>query len=235
LLDLCGFKKPIAWFRQSLWGDKPTVYLCVANPTRGFGRRGFGFGPVEQWNWPSNTTVTVFCYANCPEVTLTLNDRVIGTKRISEATNGVLRWQVPYEPGVLKAVGHGNGNENCEFALKTAGPARRIELIPDATGLQADGKDICHLEFRIVDAQGVRVPDAAPEVTFEVTGPAALLGIENGDLNSSEPYQGPTRKAFHGRGLAILESTAAAGKIAIKATAPELEPATVELESVKAK
>ena len=234
LLDLCGFKKPLAWFRQSLWSDKPMVYLCVAGGSRTPGRRGFGFAPVESWNWPSNSTVTVLCYANCPEVTLTLNERVIGTKRLSEATNGVLRWTIPYEPGVLKAVGRVNGNETCEYALKTAGPARRIELIPDVTRLRADGKDICHVEFQVVDAKGVRVPNAEPEVTFQLTGPATLLGIENGDLNSPEPYQGPTRKAFHGRGLAIFESSTAAGKIVIKATAPELEPAAVELETAKA-
>ncbi len=28
LLDLCGFKKPLAWFRQSLWSDEPMVYLA---------------------------------------------------------------------------------------------------------------------------------------------------------------------------------------------------------------
>ncbi len=232
LLDLCGFKKPLAWFRQSLWSDKPMVYLCVAGGNRAFGRRGFGFAPIESWNWPSNATVSVLCYANCPEVTLTLNDRVIGTKHLSDAMNGALRWTIPYEPGVLKAVGRVNGNETCKYVLKTAGPARRIELIPDATRLQADGKDICHLEFQVVDAQGVRLPDASPEVTFQLTGPATLLGIENGDLNSPEPYQGPARKAFHGRGLAILESTTTTGKVVIKATAPELEPATVELETV---
>ena len=229
LLDLCGFKKPLAWFRQSLWSDKPMVYLCVAGGHRGSGRRGFG--GVEHWNWPSNTTVAVFCYANCPEVTLTLNDQIIGTKRLSEATNGVLHWTVPYEPGVLKAVGRANGAEVCTYTLKTAGPASRVELMPDTTRLHADGKDICHLEFQVVDAQGVRVPDAAPEVTFEISGPATLLGIENGDLNSPEPYQGPTRKAFHGRGLAIVESTTAPGKIRITATAPDLEPSTVELEA----
>jgi beta-galactosidase len=32
LLDLCGFKKPIGWFRQSLWSDRPMVYL--ASPAR---------------------------------------------------------------------------------------------------------------------------------------------------------------------------------------------------------
>ncbi|HXR04514.1 MAG TPA: glycoside hydrolase family 2 TIM barrel-domain containing protein [Verrucomicrobiae bacterium] len=232
LLDLCGFKKPLAWFRQSLWSDKPMVYLCVAGGNRTSGRRGFGFAPVEHWNWPSNSTVTVLCYANCPEVSLMINNRVIGTKRLAEAVNGVLRWTIPYEPGVLKAVGRVNGTEVCEYVLKTAGAARRIKLTPDSTRLQANGKDICHLEFQVVDAQGVRVPNAEPEVTFEVTGPVTLLGIENGDLNSSEPYQGPTRKALHGGGLAIFESKTTAGKVAIKASVPDLEPATVELETV---
>jgi len=60
-----------------------------------------------------------------------------------------------------------------------------------------------------------------------------LLGMENGDINSPEPYQGPTRKALYGRGLAIFQSTAAAGKVRIKATAPGLESATVELETTK--
>jgi beta-galactosidase len=230
LLDLCGFKKPMAWFRQSLWSAQPMVYLCVVPEHHGPGRRGFSM--AEHWNWPSNASVTVQCYANCSEVSLSLNDRLIGIQRLSEATNGVLRWTIPYEPGVLKATGRTNGLAVCEYALRTAGPARMIKLLPDAKKLQADGRDVCHLEFQVVDAAGVRVPDAEPEVTFTVNGPASLLGMENGDVNSPEPYQGPTRKAYRGRGLAILQSAASAGKVSITATAPDLEPATVELEIV---
>ena len=133
---------------------------------------------------------------------------------------------------LLKVTGHASSGEVCEYTLKTAGQANRIELTPDMTRLHADGKDICHLEFRIVDALGVRIPDAEPEVTFKISGPAALLGIENGDLNSTEPCQDHTHKAYHGRGLAILQSTTAADKVRITATAPDLEPATVELETV---
>ena len=40
LLDVCGFKKPGAWFRQSLWSDKPMVYLCASGGGRGHGARG---------------------------------------------------------------------------------------------------------------------------------------------------------------------------------------------------
>ena len=185
----------------------------------------------EHWNWPSNSTVTVRCFTTCPEVTLTLNDRPIGIKRLADAVNGVLTWEVPFEPGVLKAVGCGNGNAGCEFTLKTAGPARRIELLPDVTELRADGRDICHLEFCIVDEQGVRVPDAAPEVTFTVNGPANILGIENGDLDSPETGKDGMRSAYHGRGLAILQSRTDAGQITVQAASLGIAPASVVLNS----
>jgi len=227
LLDLCGFKKPAGWFRQSLWSDKPMVYLCVASGNGGQPR----IPGVESWNWPSNSTATVRCFANCPEVTLTLNDKVIGTKKLSEAINGVLNWKVPFELGTLKAVGRVNGQDVCDYALKTAGPPSRIELLPDVTELRADGKDVCHVEFRIEDENGVRVPDAEPEVTFEMTGPANIIGIGNGDLNNIEDSKANTHRAFEGRGLAILQTTTTPGGVTLKATAPGLEPASVTLQS----
>ena len=227
LLDLCGFKKPLAWFRQSLWSDTPMAYLC-ASETDG-GRHG-SFGS-EKWNWNSNSIMTVICFANCPEVTLTLNDKIIGTKKLSEAVNGVLRWQIPFAPGTLKAVGHSNGHAVCDYVLKTAGAARRIELLPDATQLRADGKDVSHVEFRIVDENGIRVPDAEPEVTFELTGPASIIGIGNGDLNSVEDCKTNLHRAFQGRGLAILQAATVSGDLVLKATAPGLEPASVTLQS----
>jgi beta-galactosidase len=229
LLDLCGFKKPAAWFRQSIWTDKPMVYICVAagqdeNPRR--------IREAEHWNWSKDQTLSVRCYSNCPEVQLTLNDKPVGTKKLAEATEGALVWQVPFEPGVLKALGHNkDGKTVCEFALKTAGPAAKIELTPDVTALQADGKDICHLSFQIVDAKGVRVPDAAAEVKFEVGGPAAIIGIGNGDLNNTQDCKAPVHKAYQGRGLAIIQAKTTPGKITLKATSPGLEAATVTLNS----
>ena len=229
LLDLCGFKKPIGWFRQSLWSGRPMVYICAA--PNGGGNNSRGFGGAESWNWPANSTVSVRCFANCPEVALSLNGKIIGTKNLSEAVNGVLSWQVPFEPGTLKAVGRANGQDVCDYSLKTAGAPSRIVLLPDVTELRANGKDVCHVEFRIVDENGVCVPDAEPEVQFDLTGPAKILGIGNGDLNNSENCQGDTHRAFEGRGLAILQTTPAPGGITLKATAPGLESASVTLQS----
>jgi beta-galactosidase len=228
LLDLCGFKKPIAYFRQSLWSETPMVYLCAS---AGAGTKMRAARGEEHWNWPANATVAVSCYSNCPEVLLTLNGRTIGTKRLAEALDGVLGWDVPYEPGVLKAVGRKNGQPVCEFALKTAGEPKRIELNADTTQLQADGKDICHVEFRIVDAQGVRVPNADPSLTFELDGPAEIIGIGNGDLNNIEDCKGRVHKAYQGRGLLILRSSEVSGRISLTVTAWGLETATLSLSS----
>jgi beta-galactosidase len=227
LLDLCGFKKPLGWFRQSLWSDRPMVYLCASNG-HGALRR---FSGIEKWNWQSNSTVAVFCFANCPEVTLLLNDKVVGTKLLSEAINGVLLWQVPFEPGTLEAVGRADGRKVCDYVLKTAGPAKRIELLPDATQLRADGKDVFHVEFRIVDENGVRVPDAEPEVTLDVTGPAGIIGIGTGDLNNVEAGKTNQHRAYQGRGLAIIQATTVPGLVNLKATAPGLDPGGLTLQS----
>ncbi|MGD0383370.1 MAG: hypothetical protein ABSA77_07620 [Thermoguttaceae bacterium] len=113
--------------------------------------------------------------------------------------------------------------------MKTAGPAARIELSPDVTALQADGKDVCHLSFQIIDAKGVRVPDAANELKFEINGPAAVIGIGNGDLNDVEDCKAPVHKAYQGRGLAIIQSKTTAGKVTVKASSKGLESAAATL------
>jgi beta-galactosidase len=228
LLDVCGFKKPLAWFRQSCWSDQPMVYICASGGGGGRFRRS---RTEESWNWPSNATITVHCYTTCPEVRLALNGQSLETKHLADAVDGELTWEVPFAAGELTATGYRDGQRACDYALKTAGPASRIELVPDVTQLAADGRDVCHVEFRVVDAQGVRVPNAANEVTFELGGPARMLCTENGDLNGNENYQSLSQKTFHGHGLAILQSTSVGGTITLKATSPGLESAALDVTS----
>jgi beta-galactosidase len=236
LLDTCGFKKPLAWFRQSLWSDKPMIYLAANNldadvaAARG-GARGRVPQLAESWNWPANSRIGVTCYTNCPDVQLILNDGKPLARHLT-GRDGDEMFMFQFEPGVLKAQGLKNGAVVCEYTLKTAGPASRIVVSPDATQLAADGKDVSHLEFQVVDAQGVRIPDGQNELTFDVEGPATILGIDNGDLQSDPgSFQSHARKAFHGRGLAMVQSMTIAGDIHVKVTSPGLQDANVDLMS----
>ena len=236
LLDLCGFKKPLAWFRQSLWSSQPMVYLCVSprggsGNQGGFARRRFRMD--ESWNWSSNSTVTVRCYTTCPEVELSLNGKSLGTKRLADAVDGALSWEVPFEPGTLTATGRDGGKSVSEFSLKTAGPAQRIELISDTNQITANAKDVCQVEFRIVDATGVRLPEAGNEVSFSIDGPGQIIGVENGNLNSTEDYKGKAFRAFQGHGLLILQSTLEGGAITLKAESAGLDSSSISLNSQK--
>ncbi len=234
LCDLCGFKKPQAWFRQSIWTDEPMVYLACRGRT-GTERRGPSSRSrraiYSHWNWPEGEQVRVYCYTNCDEVELFLNGSSLSSKTSSDARGRTLSWPVPFESGTLKAVGRRNGRAVCEYSLHTAGKAERIELLADTKQLIADGRNIAHIEFRVVDAKGVLVPDAQVPVTFEVQGPARIIGVGNADSNSHESHQAAFHSTWHGRGLLILQSTKQQGTVTLKANAPALESDSITIKT----
>ena len=219
-----------AWFRQSLWSGAPMVYLTASSspaPAAAGAPPRRGVRVEEHWNWKADSTLTVSCYTNCQEVRLTLNDHVVGSKAASDAVDGVHTWEVPYEPGILKAVGRREGGAAAEFTLKTAGPAARIELWPDEESRSKEG--VRQIEFRIVDQHGTRVPDADPLVTFTIEGAARVLGIGNANLASVEDEKDLRHRAYQGRGLMILQVTAE--HVVVRAMSPGLAAARVELAS----
>ena len=69
------------------------------------------------------------------------------------------------------------------------------------------------------------------KIRFELSGPGRIIGVDNGDLTSMEPYQGDSRSAYHGRAQAIVQSTGESGAIVVNVTAEGLPAARVELET----
>jgi len=82
------------------------------------------------------------------------------------------------------------------------------------------------VSFEVVDAQGTVVPTADNVVRFTVTG-GAIVAVDNADLQDHDPYQVDHRRAFHGRGLAILRATqVGGGLLRVTATADGLKAAS---------
>jgi beta-galactosidase len=151
-------------------------------------------------------------------------------KRLVDAKAGVLTWSVPYAPGTLKAVATTSGKAVADVTLRTAGVPRKIELVRDASSaLAADNRQTAQVEFRIVDDAGVRVPNADAVVTFQIDGPARILGIGNGDLNNIESGGSTAHRAYQGRGLMILRITDPSATVTVKASSPGLTGATMTL------
>jgi beta-galactosidase len=64
-----------------------------------------------------------------------------------------MQWtDVPWQSGVIKAVGMKDGKEVAVDSIKTVGAPAKIMLKPDRTTLYADGDDVSCIEVDIGDA-----------------------------------------------------------------------------------
>ena len=210
VIDLCGFPKDTYYFYQSQWTDAPMVHV------------------LPHWTWPGleGKTIPVICYTNCQRVELFLDDESLGTQEVGEAM--YLRWDVAYRPGALRAVGHRLGSEvgTCMHETASAPAALRLEC-DDRVPVSGRGS-IGHVKVTVVDDKGRFAPHANNDITFEVTGPARLLGLENGDPLDTTNYKLNHRRAFHGLALAVVKVDDDRGAITASASSDGLRSASCE-------
>ena len=141
-----------------------------------------------------------------------LNGKSLGAKPL-DADASPRNWRVAWEAGTLQAVCQ-NGAARDE--LRTAGKAAAVVLKVDRPRVAAEWDDVAYVTAEVVDEQGVVVPSAAHEITFAVTGPGAVVAVDNQDIASHESFQGNARSAFQGRCIAIVRASGP-GRIGITA------------------
>ncbi|KAA3656271.1 MAG: glycoside hydrolase family 2 protein [Chloroflexi bacterium] len=206
VLDYCGFYKEVAHYLRSWWRPK-TPHLFI----------------MPHWNWEGREgeTIKVWCYSNCQTVELWLNGESLGQQEMPE--NFRLEWQVPYEPGELVAKGFdADGQEVLTTVRRTTGGAERVVLRPLPLNTPSAPDDVLVVAAEIQDTNGDICPLADNLITFDVTGPATILGVGNGNPVSHEPDKSNQRKAYHGLCMVYLSLTGAAGEIKLTATSPGL-------------
>jgi len=139
-------------------------------------------------------------------------------------------WQVPYEPGILKAVAYQNSKSVAVDEVRTAGAPAKVKLAADRAVIQADGDDLSFVTVRIEDQHGNLCPMADNLVHFDVTGAGTIAAVDNGNAATTEPFQADHRKAFSGMALLIVRSKAGeTGRIKIVATSEGLSKDSAEL------
>jgi len=234
-LDIIGHPKDSYYLYQSLWTDRPVLHL------------------FPHWNWPGREgqVIPVLAYTNCNSVELFLNGRSLGEQRYefpAQGTSGgwntyalpVVRpttsdlhfsWDVPYEPGELRALGRRrNGEGACVASVRTAATPAAIRLTVDQDTIIAAPGDVALVTFEIVDSAGTVVPTADNLVHIAVSG-GSILALDNANLQDHDPYQTDQRHAFNGRGLAILRATQP-GAMRVTARAEGLQEASVTIRVV---
>jgi beta-galactosidase len=247
-VDITGYRKPISIYREMLWSTSSSlsqegdVYLAVREPDGYHGKiyqTAWSVWPTwNSWNWlgsrdPKGATVSswegkpidVEVYTKAKEVKLFLNDKLIDTKAVSEATEYKAVFTLPYQPGILRAEASGRAT-----VLRTAGEPARLRLTPDRRVITADGQDLSFVTVEVVDKDGWVCPDAAIPCEAIVKGQGSLLSFASAALKDREPYTSSHVTTWKGRALLVVRSTEKKGdaQIRIKSTLPT---ATLNIKS----
>ena len=240
LLDRTGAFKPIAYERQSWWSDKPMVHITRRVAPNQAAPTDPGYEPVprrrfrtlfDDWS-PANRAPhdeNVEIYSNCEDVELELNGQSLGSKPLP-ADASPRRWRVPFQPGIIKAIGKNKGAVVGIDAQRTAGQPAAIQLFTDRDELAFDWNDVAYVTAKVVDSNGVVVPTADNLITFGIKGRGVIAGVDNADNASHESFRGSQRHVDDGLCIAILRATARQGRITLTAESRGLPKASIVLE-----
>ncbi|MCR5714804.1 MAG: DUF4982 domain-containing protein [Bacteroidales bacterium] len=241
LLDFAGFLKPTGAYMAALWNDKPYIYAGT-EIARGGGRGGVLTSAPHLWNYEAGDRIRVYAYTNTASAALLLNGTQIGEKKPFDDATYAMSWDVDYAPGRLEVVGYDkDGKEVVRDVLVSSDRPYAVEAeLTDADAVKKDG--VVQFIVSVVDEAGVTVPLADNEITCAISGPARLLGLENGDSNAAVDYTGNALRVKSGRLLAVVQLTAprqtgrrggaaasADGPVTLTFSSPMLKKKTVTL------
>lgn len=219
IVDTAGFPKDIYYFYQSVWVSPEQKKVLHIVPS--------------YWDFIPGQEIDVLIYSNARDVELFLNGKSIGSHVMELETSQDMRahFKVPFEPGVLRVVGHFADGSECSEVLHTPSDPAAVVLTSDKETLLADGRDIAFVEISTVDVNGIPVGNARNLIRVEVSGAGRLVGLDNGDSTDYDSYKGDNRRLFSGKLLAMIESTLEPGEITVRAYSEGLENAGLRLVS----
>lgn len=216
-VDTAGFPKDSYYIYQAGWTDHKKAPMVHIAP---------------YWDFNEGQLIDIRVYSNAPKIELFFNGESLGTCEIDQLHGDTFggSWQLPYSPGELRAVAYDEtGAVIASDIRRSFGDPEKLVLTPDKTELLADGEDLIFLTISTEDGNGVPVENARNRVKVRVSGPARLVGLDNGDSTDYDQYKGDSRKLFSGKLLAILAGTKEAGEITVTVSSCGLPDAVVSL------
>jgi beta-galactosidase len=233
-IDITGEKKPQMLYREVLWNNSK-LEINVHEPIpSGFAEvLSMWAWPNEwpSWNWKGNEgrPLQVRVFTKALHVKLELNGKIVGEKDMGIDDKYIATFEVPYEPGELKAVASDNGKEVASKILKTTGDPVALRLVPDCNKLKGDRNDLSFVKIEVVDANGQLVPQDSIKIKLSITGNGELIGTGNASPNDMNSVNKQIIRSFNGRSLAIIRPFATTGIITLKAESQGLKAQEIVL------
>jgi beta-galactosidase len=228
LIDIAGFEKPLAYYWQAFWSEKPMVHIAVNLKVKDdFEWRAYNV--ASHWNFNPGEVDTVFVYSNAEKVELYQNGKSLGQKAVNPDTYQAI-YLVNYKKGELMAKAFNKKATVATHTLKTAGEPEKLVVKEEWKSDGPESERLVFLTLEIQDAKGTRCPSAKNEITDEVTGAGELIGLDSGNQFSHELYKQTRREAHEGRLLLTIRPKGK-GTISVQCRAGDLETSAINIQT----
>lgn len=235
VFDISLRPKPQAYFLKSIFKpEEPLVAIGVIGGSDDTVWNDVKVGTRQlnpRWDGEPGGKMALYTFTNADEVELIVNGSSLGRRRNDRAdarTRNRILWEdVEYASGYIEARSYNDGSAEAVAVqrLETPGQGVRLSLTGDNPEWKADGIDLLHVDVAAIDSDGRTDHRAVMPVRFEVSGPADIVGVINGDISSGELTVGDTRSLYNGECSIILRSRRESGLVTLRAIAEGLSPA----------
>ena len=226
-VDLTGHVESQGYYTAVVFGKYKKPYIAV-RPVDHAGEE-YTVGKwrltdaVNSWSWPDQEgkMAEIEVYSIGREVELIQDGVSLGRKPLELCR---AFYQTEYRPGRLEAISYDeNGIEIAREQLISAEDREQIVLLPEENKIYADGTDLAYINIQITDEHGVPWLLRDRKLTVEVTGAGKLVALASGNPETIEKFSDNSYTTYHGRLLAIVQSTGDKGEIRISVTGSNLE------------
>ena len=235
-LDLIGYRRPISYFREIVYGLRKDPYIAVRRVNRN------GQEPsvtpwmwkdnIASWTWPGyeGESASVDVYADADEVELFLNGNSCGKQSVKGTYEAV--YDIPYQPGCLTAVAYKDGQETGRFSLETAKDNVELEVRTDKTELRSGDRELAFLTVALKDGEGMENLFQKRRVSVHVEGAAELIGFGNADPQAMGSYDDTEWETYDGYVMAVIRAGRKPGMAKVVFSAEDCKDQTVEFEVI---
>lgn len=235
-LDLIGYRRPISYFREIVYGLRKDPYIAVCRINRNGQKPSvtpwMWKDNIASWTWPGyeGERASVDVYADADEVELFLNGISCGKKTVKGTYEAV--YDIPYEPGCLMAVAYTDGQETGRFSLETAKDNIELEIRSDKTELRSENRDLAFITVLLKDGEGMENLFQKKKVSVHVEGAAELLGFGSADPQAMGSYDDTEWETYDGHAMAVIRAGKEPGIAKVIFSAKDCKDQTVEFEII---
>lgn len=236
-LDICGFRRPVSYWREIVFGIRRKPYIAVCNPAE-FGKTKPQnpwklSDAAASWSWKGQEgkKTLVEVYSPGAEAELFVNNVSLGKKPAGKKAGFRVLYETIYEPGILTAVSYDEeGNIMGMHELKTAKEERFLSLkaeempkLREISGynLVNEMDNLQYIQITICDDEGVVAADEKWTLRACAEGCGEIIGFGSGDICPRYDCKGIYTETCDGRALLILKMENKSGEVRVLVDAEE--------------